>query len=237
MGVISHGLSGAMKHVAWSFDVKIENQNAIRHFDLTVHNHGSTNNAANGLNCQSQMSGSDKDPTCAELTEQAREDQGKSPNRGCAARGLVKKGKQRWNVLSRPRTGKTNNNGEAKGAFNHEKPQEPHTSYMCDKGGTFKYGGGTQSRVNDAEARIIEDIAIMFGPTFDGASLKLAVTKRPCPSCQRAMCHAQKCDLNIKICVPGKNRPQKPKCNPNDDGSGRKEPGPMEDQLPVEGMW
>jgi len=135
MGVISHGLSGGMKHVAWSFDVKIENQNAIRHFDLTIHNHGSTSNAATGLNAESQMSGKGKDPTCAQLSAQAKKDYKDDPDRSVAARGLVKKGEQRWNMPSRAIRGTSNNAGDAKGAFNSDKPYKPTESNMCKKGG------------------------------------------------------------------------------------------------------
>lgn len=236
MGVISHNLSGGMKHVAWSFDVKIEKQNAIRHFDLTIHNHGSASNAATGLNAESQMPPSGKDPTCAQLTAQAKADEAASPSRGCAARALVKKEGKRWNVKSRPVKRKTHARGEAKGAFNTKKPQKPHKSNMCKKGGEFKYGGGCQSRVNDAEARIIEDVAKKFGSTMKNVSVKMAVTKRPCPSCQRVICHAQKCGLDIKLCLPGKTRPEKPKCK-KDKGSGKKSPGPMDEQLPPESKW
>jgi hypothetical protein len=39
MGVVSHNIQGPMKHAAWSMDVKFEGMNAIRHMDLTTHNH------------------------------------------------------------------------------------------------------------------------------------------------------------------------------------------------------
>jgi hypothetical protein len=41
MGVVTHTLSGATKHAAWSFDVKVEGKNVIRFLDLTTHNHSS----------------------------------------------------------------------------------------------------------------------------------------------------------------------------------------------------
>ena len=41
MGVVTHTIQGKTQHAAWSFDVKIEGENAIRHMDLTTHNHGS----------------------------------------------------------------------------------------------------------------------------------------------------------------------------------------------------
>ncbi|WAC72252.1 DUF4150 domain-containing protein [Roseateles sp. SL47] len=38
MGVVTHTLEGKTVFAAWSFDVKIEGANAIRHMDLTLHN-------------------------------------------------------------------------------------------------------------------------------------------------------------------------------------------------------
>lgn len=38
MGVVSHTLEGKTVFAAWSFDVKFEGANAVRHLDLTLHN-------------------------------------------------------------------------------------------------------------------------------------------------------------------------------------------------------
>ncbi len=43
-GVVSHGISGAVKYVAWSMDVLIEGQNVVRQLDLAMGNHGSATN-------------------------------------------------------------------------------------------------------------------------------------------------------------------------------------------------
>ena len=50
MGVVSHNIQGKMKHAAWSFDVKIEGANAIRHMDLTTHNHINADNELMTIN-------------------------------------------------------------------------------------------------------------------------------------------------------------------------------------------
>jgi hypothetical protein len=49
MGIVTHKLQGETKHAAWSFDVKFEGQNVIRHLDLTTHNHGSDPNNSGAL--------------------------------------------------------------------------------------------------------------------------------------------------------------------------------------------
>lgn len=44
-GVVSSVNRGKIYFVAWSMDVKIEGENAVRHLDMTTHNHGSACNA------------------------------------------------------------------------------------------------------------------------------------------------------------------------------------------------
>jgi len=38
MGVVSHQIQNTTYFAAWSFDVKFEGENAVRHLDLTTHN-------------------------------------------------------------------------------------------------------------------------------------------------------------------------------------------------------
>ena len=38
MGVMSHQIQNTCYFAAWSFDVKFEGENAVRHLDLTTHN-------------------------------------------------------------------------------------------------------------------------------------------------------------------------------------------------------
>jgi hypothetical protein len=73
MGVVTHTIQGALKHAAWSFDVKIEGANAIRHMDLTTHNHMNCPNIATVLDQENQLLPLDKKLTCKEL-EQKRDD-------------------------------------------------------------------------------------------------------------------------------------------------------------------
>lgn len=45
-GVVSSVNRGKIYFTAWSMDVKIEGENAVRHLDMTTHNHGSAMNTA-----------------------------------------------------------------------------------------------------------------------------------------------------------------------------------------------
>ncbi len=50
MGVVTHTIQGKLKHTAWSFDVKVEDKNVVRHMDITTHNHMNCPNIALTLN-------------------------------------------------------------------------------------------------------------------------------------------------------------------------------------------
>lgn len=69
-GVVSHNLSGKMKHVAWSFDVKFEGSNVVRHMDLTTHNHVNQTNGGTTVNAGGMaMATADKEKDCAALAD------------------------------------------------------------------------------------------------------------------------------------------------------------------------
>lgn len=74
MGVVTHTIQGKTQHAAWSFDVKIEGENAIRHMDLTTHNHGSNpfNMALTTDVGKVQLIGDDSDE-CKELERRNKE--------------------------------------------------------------------------------------------------------------------------------------------------------------------
>src|SRR5258706_11985705 len=42
MGVVTHQQTGKVFFIAWSMDVKIEGNNAVRHLDMMTSNHGSS---------------------------------------------------------------------------------------------------------------------------------------------------------------------------------------------------
>src|SRR5689334_6004555 len=67
MGVVTHNIQGKMKHSAWSFDVKVEDKNVIRHMDMTTHNHMNCPNIALTLNQASMNRAINRPLTCQEL--------------------------------------------------------------------------------------------------------------------------------------------------------------------------
>ncbi|GJH29934.1 PAAR-like domain-containing protein [Caballeronia novacaledonica] len=70
MGVITHNISGATSHTAWSMNVKGENENITRHLDMTTHNHGSPpTNGAVTVKMGALERASPAEPECQELQE------------------------------------------------------------------------------------------------------------------------------------------------------------------------
>jgi Domain of unknown function (DUF4150) len=71
-GVVSHVIQGKTKFAAWSFDVKFEGHNAIRHLDLTTTNHVNTQNTGSS----NSIGRAAKPPTeqdCKDLEERNKE--------------------------------------------------------------------------------------------------------------------------------------------------------------------
>jgi hypothetical protein len=74
MGLVTHALEKKTYHAAWSFDVKFENENAIRHMDLTTHNHGSTPpDTLCGTISQAKNTSPPGDMNCTELSKRRRQ--------------------------------------------------------------------------------------------------------------------------------------------------------------------
>src|SRR2546426_9172164 len=69
MGVVSHNIQGKMKHAAWSMDVKFEGLNAIRHMDMTTHNHMNADNIAVTMDGAAVVPDEDS-PLCEQLDKQ-----------------------------------------------------------------------------------------------------------------------------------------------------------------------
>jgi hypothetical protein len=70
MNLTTHTIQGKMHHAAWSMDVKIEGKNAIRHMDMTTHNHMNTPGTASmTLDRAKEKAAKGEDLKCDELDE------------------------------------------------------------------------------------------------------------------------------------------------------------------------
>ncbi len=221
MGVVSHNIQGKMKHAAWSFDVKIEGANAIRHMDMTTHNHINTDNACPGIDLASEgrFSG---DEECVQLEEDAmnsveQDSTARDENgRGVLADGvaLVTARDSNGTYYKAAQPPDTMNANAANG-YSGPHGQDDHP---C-KG--KPYADNDQNNVNHSECKVMHDAVEQSGLSA-GGSLTLRVnwnnggdlSNSPCDQCMGSICEvAAECKITIYICV-------------NDKDGQKKEPAP-----------
>ncbi|WP_457334977.1 DUF4150 domain-containing protein [Rhizobacter sp. P5_C2] len=68
-GVISHNITGPVKHKAGSFDVKVEGSQVVRNLDLTTGNHSNPGDGCTTVDTAGVAPGLSKDPGCEELKQ------------------------------------------------------------------------------------------------------------------------------------------------------------------------
>ncbi|MCI5130116.1 MAG: DUF4150 domain-containing protein [Candidatus Electrothrix sp. EH2] len=80
-GVVTSVNRGKVYFIAWSMDVKVEGKNAVRHLDMTTHNHASpTTNTPPWPYCDSMAAGTGQDPCEKEKDEEKKACDGCKPN-------------------------------------------------------------------------------------------------------------------------------------------------------------
>ena len=236
MGVITHTIQGKTQHAGWSFDVKVENKNVIRHLDLTTHNHASDPcNLAVTADVAAMAPGGPTGDDCKEIADKAA--QQRENYQGDDRATVEKLGTESTTItFAKYRTpgGVTGgmkacsrklatayDNGMAKGSSGGATSLCAKATDAPPKGRGFKYRQ-TESRphTSHTESRIIEDI--MGAPGFQpGGTLLMSINWNsggtvknvPCKHCERVICAAQECGLIIRLCQgkpPQPNDP--PKC-------------------------
>jgi hypothetical protein len=218
-GVVSHVIQGKTKFAAWSFDVKIEGQNAVRHLDLTTTNH--VNNPNTGLGPSAGLM-SPPPPTaedCKELSEcndGVRERMGddsrvavqrlsgdtpETPNTiaHAAIQGASAPASPAF-AASRHAALRPNGNHETYGGLPGKKADEP--SKVC--GGGHEYPPAGAPTHLHSEARILEGVVAAPGMR---PNVTFSIDWRnsegqhniPCPHCEKLIKHACKC-MDIYLC-------------------------------------
>lgn len=80
MGVVTHQITGKVYFTAWSMDVKIEGENAVRHLDLVTHNHmSSPGNTGPWMYANGMKSGGGSNPCKGAVNKIERECKGYAP--------------------------------------------------------------------------------------------------------------------------------------------------------------
>jgi hypothetical protein len=123
MGVVTHQITGKVYFTAWSMDVVIEGENAVRHLDLMTHNHASqVGNTPPWPYVDSQAVGTG-DPCENEKDQEKKACGGKKRKEQCADEACQKAQKCK---LVRYRKGKARRKTCCKGQTGHHMIQDQH---------------------------------------------------------------------------------------------------------------
>jgi uncharacterized protein DUF4150 len=219
MGVVSHNIQGKMKHAAWSMDVKFEGKNAIRHMDLTTHNHMNADNVALVMDGASVVPAVDSE-VCEELDRQNQAEIAKIPPDKLKAKKAKPNGG--WAISTAKIDGSPATDGIWHAASDRDLiPKGSSSSFKTDhmKGptpdcaGIKGEGGGAKNwteRGKDSEAKLLGPL--MASPNPQGIKITLKVYHEynatpgkpdslPCWSCREAICGAEKCGIEVTLCT------------------------------------
>jgi hypothetical protein len=222
MGVVTHNIQGKMEHAAWSFDVKIEGANGIRHMDLTAHNYSNPgpNSADMILNQANQKIAENKPLECEELEAKNKEAKNKQLKEGVDKDSVViqtasftppgggpsrflKAGTAQDKLKSPKRNGFAKPNKKATKACSDEKYGGERAGPQIGPPQQGNLRANTEFR-NHTEGKIIEQFfggtPPPSGPPGSLGTLKTRISEVSCWSCKTAVCTAADCGLEIILC-------------------------------------
>jgi hypothetical protein len=210
MGVVSHNIQGKMKHSAWSMDVKFEGQNAIRHMDMTTHNHMNCGNAVLTVNKANEQNAKIRPLTCDELNN------GNKEARDCETRGAFKGGAH-TTAYRKPAKGPGKymkamcpDMPTAEFADDYQDPVTRKTQPKCKDGKPTSGRGRATSkgRRNDAENKIlVPEMQAGGGGMILMSTFHTPGDAAPCYSCRQAICEAEECGIEVWLCKSEKKPP------------------------------
>jgi hypothetical protein len=231
MGVVSHNITGPVKHTAGSFDVKVEGAQVVRHMDLTSGNHSNPTNACMTPDAAG-LKPADRSTSCSELQGQNEAAQReKHPRKKkvadretIVAAHYTPPNGGGWSINSSSHmAGFTKKKGWAHG-FKTRKGNYKTTKICKEAMEEFEYAGNhpNQGPMGHAESRILESVFAGFGSN-PGGTLTLRIQQkfprrkklgsRPCKKhCKKLVCAAEKCGISIQLCVGDPGRIKKQKC-------------------------
>ncbi len=223
-GLISHSISGAVKHKAGSFDVKVEGSSVVRTLDLTTGNHSNPGDGCMTVDAAGVAPPAVvPDPECVELDNKNTQDKNDLPQRQSGTGNTntnynFESGTK--NVPSESRTAHSKvavfhsdpeKYIEGKPASERKKAANPEgkSNVKCSEGGSFRYSG-EYFKGGHTEARMVERIFA----NSNGGKVKGTLTMKidwqpssggqscaPCEYCHALLCAATKCGLDIFFCT------------------------------------
>jgi hypothetical protein len=211
MGVVSHNIQGKMKHAAWSFDVKIEGANAIRHMDLTTHNHINCDNVAMTLNQAATINAQERELTCEELKDanaEARENEtgARFQAGGTLTTAYRERATGTPGQLYMKAMCPQNPLAEFADAYQPGIDQQAFQPDCTGSGNPRRAGSG---RVNDAENKLLHpEMAGGFGGKIKMSTWHPPGDAAPCYSCRQSICEAEACNIEVWLCKSDSSQPE-----------------------------
>jgi len=224
--VISHTITGAVKHKAGSFDVKVEGSAVVRHLDLTTSNHSNPGGGSTMTDAKKPKPG-DAKTDCQKLDEKNSQTRGdlssNTSNKSIVGHDEQGAGTTVSSVVSRPAGG-----GRAQVATAHnnqqavekcpnplapggsDKVREGKETPLCSES-KYKHPDPADQKSGHAEARLMAEmpqsrprvvtINIDWQPKTEDGS------KMPCRDCHKMLCAAMKdCGHTIYLCDSKANK-------------------------------
>jgi hypothetical protein len=256
MNLTTHTIQGKMKHAAWSFDVKFEGQNAIRHMDLTTHNHMNTGGTGSMTTDQAKEKAAKEPLTCKDLDEANEHARTKELKKGATDDPIAVTTANWRPTQGQPSFVKGVSSGDAPlrefqagyqpkaGApdrrfIKSPKKEEEKTWPPCTERGP----PGAGVRVYDSESKVLRSVMNPLPPGMaagSAGSITIStwhkgsdntVDRMPCDWCKIAICGAVKCGIKVTLCAKdGKEvDPAKEHCKdgkPQPEGNPKQSPPP-----------
>ena len=219
-GVVSHTNTGAVKHEAGSFDVKVEGSGVARHLDLVTSNHSNPTNGSMTTDIETMSPGMAQ-TECKKLDDknQKTRDELKENTKDKSIVGKDEDGKG-TTVSSMSAHNRGGGGDTAATAHNNKKALEKSPSPLAPGGNDkqrngeetplcgnseYKHPDPAMQKSGHAEARLMAGLShtpakavlinIDWKPSSGGAS------KMPCPDCHKMLCAAGKdCEHKIFLC-------------------------------------
>jgi hypothetical protein len=193
--------------------VKIEGANAIRHMDLTTHNHINQSNVAMTMNTAGMSPPLDSDLSCdeleVELKKAQREVDVKAQRTDKGQGTTITVGTYRAPRARRARLMKASSNQAIvkRSKRSGYSPSRKAKQKRCNGDSA----GGSQGG-NHTEGKLIGDLQkrMKAGPGPMQGTLKMRIwhkgsegraDRMPCGTCRKAICTAVECGLKIKLCA------------------------------------
>ncbi len=216
MNLTTHTIQGKMKHAAWSFDVKFEGQNAIRHMDLTTHNHMNTAGTASMTTDQAKEKAAKEPLTCKDLDEANKNARDSEMEKGATDGACAVTTADHRPAEGDPSFMKAVSNRDMpkkkkdNGYVESPKASEQATWPPCMQRQGQK---GPGQRAFDSESKVIRKATkdVPPGLPAGGAgSLRISTwhkgsdkkeDRMPCDWCKRTICGAVTCGFTVILCA------------------------------------